>query len=177
MGYTIWEETTWNDHKPSWTETCEFCKTLYPFSMAYFVTNTVEVLWADTRKRTAQLTAVLTLSRLGLCQWRNPIWTLAHTNSVFTHSHKRPVPVAYPFSASRRCPLTGASTVRIHLIFCCPSILNNNMLNRFECRLTFVECKTIHPVRSLPTLSRRCHSFSRQWLTFPPLSRLWCSRW
>ena len=44
--------------------------------------------------------------------WQIPVWTLAHTNSVFTHSRKRPAPVAETFSASRGCPLTGASTVQ-----------------------------------------------------------------
>ena len=43
--------------------------------------------------------------------WQNPVWTLAHTNSVFIHSRKRPVPFADTFFASRGCPLTGASTV------------------------------------------------------------------
>ena len=43
------------------------------------------------------------------CQ--NPVWTLVHTNSVFTHSRKRPAPLVDTFSASRGCPLTGASAV------------------------------------------------------------------
>ena len=43
--------------------------------------------------------------------WQNPVWTLTHTNSVCTHSRKRPAPVADSFSAFRGCPLTGASTV------------------------------------------------------------------
>ena len=41
-----------------------------------------------------------------------PLWqNLAHTNSVFTHSHKRPAPVADTFSVFRGCPLTEALTV------------------------------------------------------------------
>ena len=43
--------------------------------------------------------------------WPNPVWTLAHTNSVFTPFRKRPAAVAVTFSASRGCPLTGALTV------------------------------------------------------------------
>ena len=73
--------------------------------------NTVKTLWADT----------LVSGQLYLLPpWQNPVWTLAHTNSVLTHSRKRPAPVADIFSASRRCPLTGASTVydqqRLNLI-------------------------------------------------------------
>ena len=54
--------------------------------------STVEVLWADTHKQT-QLYLRL--------PWQNPVWTLAHTNSVFTHSRT----VEDTFSASRGCPL------------------------------------------------------------------------
>ena len=43
--------------------------------------------------------------------WQNPVWTLAYTNSVFTHSCKQPTPVADTSSASQGCPLRGASTV------------------------------------------------------------------
>ena len=63
---------------------------------------TVEALWADT----------LASDQLYLRPpWQNPVWTVAHTNSVLAHSRKRPAPVADTFSASQGCPLTGASTV------------------------------------------------------------------
>ena len=44
------------------------------------------------------LTAALTKPRL------SSSWKLARTNSVFTHSRKRPAPVANTFSAFRGCP-------------------------------------------------------------------------
>ena len=46
-----------------------------------------------------------------ICLDNNPVWTPAHTNSVFIHSRKRPAPVADTFPASQGCPLTGVSTV------------------------------------------------------------------
>ena len=48
--------------------------------------------------------------------WQNPILTLAHTNSVSTHSRKQPAPVADTFSAFRGCPLTRASTVTVIIL-------------------------------------------------------------
>ena len=67
---------------------------------------TVKALWADTHKRTALLTAALAKLH----------FTLAHTNSAFTHSRKRPAPVADTFSASRGCSLTGASTYSFNIL-------------------------------------------------------------
>ena len=49
---------------------------------------TVEALWADT-----PLSGQFYLRPL----WLNPVRTLAHTNSVFTYSRKRPAPVADTF--------------------------------------------------------------------------------
>ena len=60
--------------------------------------NTVEARWADT----------LVSGQVCLRPpWQDPIWTLVHTNSVFTHSCEQPAPV----SAPPGCPLMGASTV------------------------------------------------------------------
>ena len=53
-------------------------------------------LSGHSRKRTALLTTAY------------PIWTQAHTNSVSTHSRKRPVPVVDSFSASRGCSAYGS---------------------------------------------------------------------
>ena len=81
------------------------CYDLYQSIKTYksCAVHTVEDLWADT----------LISGQLFLRpSWQNPVWTLAHTNSVFTHFHKRPAPVADTFSVSRGCPLTGALTVQ-----------------------------------------------------------------
>ena len=75
---------------------------LYGTTESTSYVGTVEALWTDT----------LVSGQLYLwLPWQNPVWTLAHTNSVFTHCLKRPAPVADTFSASRGCPLTGALTV------------------------------------------------------------------
>ena len=42
---------------------------------------------------------------------QNPVFLNSHTNSVFSHSCKRPALVMDTFFASRWCPLTRASTV------------------------------------------------------------------
>ena len=42
---------------------------------------------------------------------QNPDLFNSHTNSVFSHSRKRPAPVTDTFFAPRGCPLTRASTV------------------------------------------------------------------
>ena len=64
--------------------------------------DTVEALWVDT----------LVSGQLYLQPpYQNPVLTLAHKNSVFTHSRKRPASVVDTFSASQGCPLSGASTV------------------------------------------------------------------
>ena len=44
------------------------------------------------------------------CQ--NPVLLSYHTNSVFSHSRKRPAPVTDTLFAARECPLTRASTVK-----------------------------------------------------------------
>ena len=63
--------------------------------------HTVEALWADT----------LVSGQLYLWPpWQNPVRPLAHTNSVFTYSHKRPARIADTFFTSRGCPLMRAST-------------------------------------------------------------------
>ena len=88
----------------SWLENLESFK-LYQFLMErklYYGCNTVKALWADTL-----ISGQLYLQPL----WQNPIWTLAHTNSVFTHSRNRPASVAETFPASRECLLIGAFTV------------------------------------------------------------------
>ena len=59
-------------------------------------------LSGHSRKQTTLLMAALTKPSLN---------SIAHTNSVFTHSSKWPAPVADTFSASKGCPLTGALTV------------------------------------------------------------------
>ena len=65
--------------------------------------SAVEALWSDTLD--------LVSGQLYLRPpWQNSVWTLVYINPVLTHSRKRPAPVADSFSASRGCPLTGAST-------------------------------------------------------------------
>ena len=51
------------------------------------------------------------LSELTLALVSGQVYLLAHTNSVFRQSRKRPAPVADTFTASRGCPPTGTSTV------------------------------------------------------------------
>ena len=63
---------------------------------------TVEALFADTL-----VSGQRSLQPPG----QNSFLPGAHINFVFTHSGKRPAPVTDTISASRGCPLTGASTV------------------------------------------------------------------
>ena len=63
---------------------------------------TFDNLWADT----------LASRQLYLRPpWQNPVWILAHTNSVFTHSSKRPALVADTFQFCFPMLLTRASTL------------------------------------------------------------------
>ena len=49
---------------------------------------------------------------------QNPVLLNSHTNSVFSHSRKRPAPVTNTFFGTRGCPFTRAFTAKLCLKEC-----------------------------------------------------------